>query len=89
MNKLTFWLFSALVFPLTLMAQTWDDTKYKAIEASIVAPKFADREFSITSAGVTTASSPKEIQAAINSTIAKCSEAGGGKVIIPAGTWKT
>ena len=71
------------------MAQTWDDAKYKAIEASIVAPKFADKEFSITSAGVTTASSPKEIQAAINSTIAKCSEAGGGKVIIPAGTWKT
>ena len=48
MNKLTFWLFSALVFPLTMMAQTWDDAKYKAIEASIVAPKFADKEFDIT-----------------------------------------
>ena len=89
MNKLTFWLFSALVFPLTMMAQTWDDAKYKAIEASIVAPKFADTEFDITAAGITTASTAKEIQTAINATIEKCSEAGGGKVIIPPGTWNT
>ena len=89
MNKLTFLFFSALVFPLTMMAQAWDDAKYKAIEASIVAPQFADAEFDITATGITTASTPKEIQTAINSTIDKCSEAGGGKVIIPPGTWKT
>ena len=89
MNKLTFLFFSALVFPLTMMAQAWDDAKYKAIEASIVAPQFADAEFDITATGITTASTPKEIQTAINSTIDKCSEAGGGKVIIPPGTWNT
>lgn len=89
MNKLTFWVFSFLVLPLTLMAQTWDDAKYKAIEASIVAPKFADKEFDITASGVTTASTAKEIQAAINDAITQCSEAGGGKVIIPPGTWNT
>ena len=42
MNKLTFWVLSFLVLPLSMMAQTWDDAKYKAIEAKIVAPKFAD-----------------------------------------------
>ena len=89
MNKLTFLLFSVLVFPLTIMAQTWDDAKYKAIEASIVAPTFPDAEFDITATGITTASTPKEIQTAINATIDKCSEAGGGKVIVPPGTWKT
>ena len=89
MNKLTFLFFSALVFPLTMIAQTWDDAKYKAIEASIVAPTFADAEFDITATGITTASTPNEIQTAINATIDKCSEAGGGKVIIPPGTWKT
>ena len=89
MNKLTFLFFSALVFPLTIIAQTWDDAKYKAIEASIVAPTFADAEFDITATGITTASTPNEIQTAINATIDKCSEAGGGKVIIPPGTWKT
>jgi polygalacturonase/rhamnogalacturonyl hydrolase YesR len=89
MKKLTFLLFSTLVFPLTIMAQAWDDAKYKAIEASIVAPQFADAEFDITATGITTDATPKEIQTAINSTITKCSEAGGGKVIIPPGTWKT
>ena len=62
MNKLTFLVFSALVFPLALMAQTWDDAKYKAIEAKIVAPKFADKEYDITASGITTASSAKEVQ---------------------------
>ena len=89
MNKLTFLFFSTLVFPLTIMAQAWDDAKYKAIEASIVAPQFADAEFDITATGITTDATPKEIQTAINNTITKCSEAGGGKVIIPPGTWKT
>lgn len=89
MKKLTFLLFSTLVFPLTIMAQAWDDAKYKAIEASIIAPQFADAEFDITSTGITTDATPKEIQTAINNTITKCSEAGGGKVIIPPGTWKT
>ena len=65
MNKLTFLFFSALVFPLTIIAQTWDDAKYKAIEASIVAPTFADAEFDITATGITTASTPNEIQTAI------------------------
>lgn len=89
MKKLTFLFFSTLVFPLTMMAQAWDDAKYKAIEASIVAPQFADAEFDITATGITTDATPKEIQTAINNTITKCSEAGGGKVIIPPGTWKT
>ena len=89
MNKLTFWVLSFLVLPLSMMAQTWDDAKYKAIEAKIVAPKFADAEFDITASGVTTASSAKEIQTAINDAITQCSEAGGGKVIIPPGTWNT
>lgn len=89
MNKLTFVLISLLVFPLTIFAQTWDEEKYKAIEASIVAPKFADAEFDITTFGVTTASTAKEVQTAINDAITKCSEAGGGKVIVPPGVWNT
>lgn len=89
MNKLTFLLISLFFLPLAVMAEGWDDEKYKAIEASIKDPKFADAEFDITNYGASTSATAKDNQTAINEAIAKCSEAGGGKVIVPPGTWNT
>lgn len=55
---------------------------------SITLPSFPDRTFNITDAGAVGDGLTKNTMA-INSTIEKCSKAGGGKVIIPAGLWLT
>lgn len=89
MKKLSFILLSMLFLNLSLSAQGWDEAKYKAIEANIVAPTFADKTFPITKYGAKTTASAKTNQTAINKAIAACSKAGGGKVVVPAGTWST
>ena len=79
-----------MFFALTASAQTsaWD-TEYKQIENNIKAPEFANREFVITKYGASLKASAKANQKAINNAIAKCSKAGGGRVVVPAGTWNT
>lgn len=89
MKKINILLLCLLLMPLSLMAQGWDEAKYKAIEASIVAPTFADKVFPITKYGAKTTASAKQNQQSINKAIAACSKAGGGKVIVPEGTWNT
>lgn len=74
---------------LNVNAQGWDDAKYHAIEAQIVAPQFPDKVFPITKYGAKTTATAKANQKAINKAIEKCSKAGGGKVVVPAGTWNT
>lgn len=64
----------------------WDAKKYKEIEASIKAPTFKDKVFK---PAVKTGNTAAKNQAAINKAIQKASEKGGGKVIIPAGTYMT
>ena len=83
-------LFLCLFLALTASAQqsAWD-TEYKQIENSIKAPEFANREFVITKYGASLKATAKANQKAINNAIAKCSKAGGGRVVVPAGTWNT
>lgn len=89
MNKISSMLVAFLLMSVSVMAQGWDDAKYKAIEKSIVAPKFADKEFPITKYGAKVNGTAKANQAAINKAIAACSKAGGGKVVVTPGTWST
>ncbi len=77
-----------LLFPYALMASVWD-TKYKEIEDSIRMPEFADRTFSIEKYGASLTATAAQNQKAINSAIEACSKAGGGKVVVPEGTWNT
>ncbi len=59
---------------------------YPAIEAKIVAPTFPEATFDIRDYGA-----KQEVAShdAINAAIKACSEAGGGHVIVPEGTWLT
>jgi polygalacturonase len=78
-----------MLFPLTMMASVWETT-YKQIEQSIREPQFADRSFPITKYGASLkVNDAAKNQKAINKAIEACSKAGGGKVIVPAGTWNT
>ena len=59
---------------------------YPAIEAKIVAPTFAEATFDIRDFGAKEGVASHD---AINAAIKACNEAGGGHVIVPAGTWLT
>ncbi len=61
-------------------------TIYPEIESKIVAPTFPDKTYDIRDFGATTDAVCHE---AINAAIAKCSAEGGGRVVVPAGTWTT
>jgi polygalacturonase/rhamnogalacturonyl hydrolase YesR len=78
------------LFPSLLFANTnaWE-IQYKQIEQSIRQPEFANREFKITDYGASTKASATVNQKSINKAIAACSKAGGGRVIVPAGTYNT
>ena len=54
------------------------------ILASIVPPKFAARDFVITSYGATSAN---DCRPALAAAILACHNAGGGRVVVPAGAW--
>lgn len=78
-----------LFLPLAVCASAWDDMKYKQIEKSIRTPEFANRTFDITKYGASLKATPVQNQKAINRAIEACSKAGGGRVVIPEGTWNT
>lgn len=79
----------ALLLPVCAFAAGWDDNEYKRIEQSIQLPKIAERQFLITSFGAKTTATAAQNQKAINKVISLVSKKGGGKVIIPKGTWNT
>ena len=79
----------ALLLPACAFAAGWDDNEYKRIEQSIQLPKIAERQFLITSFGAKTTATAAQNQKAINRVISLVSKKGGGKVIIPKGTWDT
>ena len=79
----------ALLLPACAYAAGWDDNEYKRIEQSIQLPKIAERQFLITSFGAKTTATAAQNQKAINKVISLVSKKGGGKVIIPKGTWNT
>lgn len=80
---------ACLLFPFAATASVWD-TQYKEIESSIQAPTFPDKTFVITKYGASLkVNNAAKNQKAINKAIEACSKAGGGKVVVPAGTWNT
>ena len=79
----------ALLLPACAFAAGWDENEYKRIEQSIQLPKIAERQFLITSFGAKTTATAAQNQKAINRVISLVSKKGGGKVLIPKGTWNT
>ncbi|MBQ0046880.1 MAG: glycoside hydrolase family 28 protein [Prevotellaceae bacterium] len=77
-----------LIASMSTFAGVWED-EYPALEKSIQSVTLKDAEFPITKYGAKTTASAKVNQKAINRAIAACSKAGGGKVIVPEGTWNT
>ncbi len=70
-------------------ADNWNDALYKQIESRIVAPTFKAKEYKVTKYGASPKTTAEKNQKAINKAIEKCSKAGGGKVVIPAGEYLT
>ena len=66
-------------------AKGWDQQQYKHIEQSIRMPQFANKDYVITKFGAKTTNTAAKNQKAIQKTIDKCSQKGGGRVIIPSG----
>ena len=77
-----------LFIPCAAMANAWD-TQYKQIEKNIRQPEFKDKSYNITDFGASTKAKAADNQKAINKAIATCSKNGGGKVVIPEGTFIT
>ena len=67
----------------------WNDALYKQIENSVKEPVFNDKTYNIEKYGASPKATAAKNQKAINNAIAACSEAGGGKVVVPAGTFHT
>ena len=76
------------MFPMVALADAWE-TEYKQIEQSIKQPEFKDKDYSITAFGASPNATAAVNQKAINKAIAACSKAGGGRVIVPEGTFNT
>ena len=77
-----------LFIPCAAMANAWD-TQYKQIEKNIRQPEFKDKSYNITDFGASTKAKAADNQKAINKAIAICSKNGGGRVVIPDGTFIT
>ena len=77
-----------LLLPCAAFADAWG-TQYKQIEKNIRQPEFKDKCYKITDFGASTTAKAEVNQKAINKAIAACSKAGGGKVVVPAGTFTT
>lgn len=82
-------LLAALLFNLTMMADGWDADMYRQIESRIVAPTFTDAVYDVTKYGASEKATAAKNQKAINNAIAQCSKKGGGRVVVPAGTYMT
>ncbi|MBI5382935.1 MAG: glycoside hydrolase family 88 protein [Opitutae bacterium] len=77
---------AASVKPVATQATGWQGVP--AILARIQAPTFPDRDFPITQYGAT-AGGTADCTDAIKQAIAACHAAGGGRVVVPAGTFLT
>ena len=68
--------------------QAWN-VIYPQIEAQIKAPEFPDRDYRLLDYGKVSDTPGYLYTELINKVIDKCSAEGGGRVVIPAGTWFT
>ena len=89
MKRILQLLLLCLIVPSIAQAKAWDEEEYKRIEQSIKAPTFPEKDFLITKYGAKTTNSAAQNQKAINKAIAACSKKGGGRVIVPSGTFIT
>ena len=91
MNRLFKTLLLALLIPVCTYASGWNDEEYKRIEQSIQLPKLETtaKKYDISKFGAKVTNPAAHNQKAINRLIALVSKKGGGKVIIPKGTWNT
>lgn len=87
--KKTNLLFVVLLVSVAVFGKGWDSDTYKQIESRIVAPTFIDNVYNITKYGASEKATAAKNQKAINKAIAECSKKGGGKVVVPAGTYMT
>jgi len=78
-----------LLMAMTASAQNWNDALYKQIENSVKEPTFKDATYNITKYGASVKATAAKNQKAINKAIETCSKKGGGKVVVPAGTFET
>jgi polygalacturonase len=86
--RLGAWAFLATVCwvaPLRAESPGWESLP--KILDSIELPTFPDREFSIVDHGAKVGGQT-DVKPAIDAAIAACAQAGGGKVIVPAGEWR-
>ncbi len=91
MKKITLFLFltlNVLAAQSQTAAEAWA-TLYPLIDKAVVAPTFADRDFNILDYGKRSDKEGHLYTDLINGTIKRCHQAGGGRVIIPAGEWLT
>lgn len=88
MNRIFGLLLFVITLPMAAYVPEWETT-YKQIESTIKTPTFAQKDYVITKFGAKTTASAAKNQKAINKAIATCSRKGGGRVIVPAGTWNT
>ena len=66
-------------------ANGWNQQQYKQIEQSIRMPQFANKDYVITKYGAKPTNTAAKNQKAIQKAIDKCSQKGGGRVIVPSG----
>ena len=78
-----------LLIPSLALAKDWDDAMYKQIEKSIQLPQLSDKEYSVVKFGAKPGATAVQNQKAIQKAIDKCSKKGGGRVVVPAGEFRT
>ncbi len=69
-------------------ADIWTD-EYRQVEASIQQPRLGEATYNITRYGAKPGADAKKNQKAIQKAVNACSKKGGGRVVVPAGTFET
>ena len=87
--KRLFPLLMLCIIALTAQAKGWDEQQYKQIEQSIRVPEFPNNTFVITKFGAKPTNTAAKNQKAIQKAIQKCAKKGGGRVVVPEGTFLT
>jgi len=75
--------------PILCDAIEWNEKIYHEIELSIRLPQFGNNAYDVTTFGAKVNATPAQNQKVIQQAIDRCSQKGGGRVIIPAGTTLT
>ena len=96
MKKTLFTLAAALLCTMAAQAEgiverakkAWSEV-YPQVEARIKAPTFPDKDYNILKFGKVSKKEGFLYTKMINKAIQKCHDEGGGRVIVPAGTWLT